>query len=106
LVSSIFKLSDYPNAPHINEPAASLSAKWCYNNHRLATTLCSINSRAILDASLDAASKPLTVVDELMIAELRAKFFDPLPVCNWVNLETTRYWNWMRDKDGFEQHKG
>ena len=85
--------------------SATLSGKWCYNNPRLTTTLCSITSKHILDASLESASNPLTEDERKLIQEVRAKFFDPLPIWNWENLTTTPYWRLIRQA-GMGQHEG
>ncbi len=84
---------------------ASLSAKWCYNHPRISTTLCSITSREILEASLSAATNRLTAEEEALLAQVERRFVRPLPVWNWLNLTETPYWVEMR-KNGWEQHKG
>ncbi|TRY68450.1 hypothetical protein TCAL_04686 [Tigriopus californicus] len=77
---------------------SSLAVKWCLRQKEFPTTLSSVTSQKMMEENLKLAQNHLTPEESEMIADVQTKFFKPLVINNWENVDVNSYWTAMEKK--------
>lgn len=76
----------------------SLAVKWCLRQKEFPTTLNSVVSREMMLENLKLAQNHLISEESQMIADVQHRFFNPLVINNWENVDVIKYWDSMESQ--------
>ncbi|XP_059079426.1 uncharacterized protein LOC131877691 [Tigriopus californicus] len=81
---------------------AALGVKWCLHQPNFPTTLNSSTSVEMLEQNLSMLKDQWTECDELLVEDLKRRYFNTMIVDQWENLEPAKYWSKMEKALAFQ----